>query len=728
MAESFFWKEVENLKCPPISRCPFSGDKGSVQVFADKLVGMETFLLRDPYLKFEQSVLTRVLYKLSASLRRNKHYQYLKMVEKTLCKLARLELVTAVSHVSSCCPSCKDGSAGGAAVLMPSRQLVEFLLVKLLGAAELTKRTISLCAEAFILIAQQITRSLFLAANCTLLSITSRLWALLKSLQEQLQEWYSFIRPWVDKLQGTQVQWLPEGVELPLDLGEWLAPEEDTTQQQSRMQTSLSSINPKALGFLDHLFTSPVPSPDDRDCPTDPNSSTTDTSATEKPVSFKKSKVTPVAQSTPAYGSPFLTEEGLPNDVEMDLGEPVWSDVSSIRNRSSRHMQEDIVVPPTKLNFGEDSGENDSREESSKSAGKRKKQTKKEADAKMDNLEDVTHPAKKRKRDRDTKEMKEDKAMEFVQNLVKGKKRNAKEGNIQETQCKKSKSKSREEVENTQKERTLYFPTEEDTPSKKKRNKKTKAKVSTKDDETDSHKPLNKQDDLRVETCKRKQLDKDIEISSTSRGKECMVNSSSTFEDLSKCCELMSKKVQEEDAVAKLQKLSLKIKKCAKMESKGKMVKFDLKHMKSKVLRLAQTVGQLEQSTPVEKSEKEVRHLQAVGFKDSSGLMKKGQDTTFSNITENAKGTTAFLSPENANTSPVVPSKPIQVTPELSLDKKQDVKVKKKKKRAGKGGVKKEKKAEDNLFAKDDVLLNKKKKACSLNDIDEIDDIFRGLD
>ncbi|CAH1263787.1 NEPRO [Branchiostoma lanceolatum] len=727
MAESFFWKEVENLKCPPISRCPFSGDKGSVHVFADKVVGMETFLLRDPYLKFEQSVLTRVLYKLSASLRRNKHYQYLKMVEKTLCKLARLELVTAVSHVSSCCPSYKDGSTGGAAVLMPSRQLVEFLLVKLLGAAELTKRTISLCAEAFVLIAQQITRSLFLAANCTLLSITSRLWALLKSFQEQLKEWYSFIRPWVDRLQGTQVQWLPEGVKLPLDLGEWFSPEEDTTQQQSRMQTSLSSISPKALGFLDHLFTSPVPSPDDRDCPTDLDaSSTIDASTTEKPVSFKKSKVTPVAQSTPVYGSPFLTEEGLSNDLEMDLGEPVWSDISSIRNRSSRHMQENIVVPPTKLNFGEDRGESDSHVESSKSARKRKKQTKKEADAKVENLEDVSRPAKKRKSDRDTKEKREDETMEFVQNLVEGKKRKAKDGNIQETQCKKSKSQSREEVENTQKERTLYFPTEEDTPSKKKRNKKTKAKVSTKDVETDSHKPLNKQDHFRTETCEGKHLDKDVEVSGTAsieRGKECMVNSSSTFEDLSKCCQLMSEKVQEEEAKAKLQKLSLKIKKCAKMESKGKMMKFDLKHMKSKVLRLAQTMGQLEQSTPIERSEKEVRNLQAIDFKDSSGLMKKGQDTTFSTITRNAKGTTAILSPENANISPAIHNKATKVTPELSTDKKQDVIVKKKKK-AGKGTVKKEKKAETNLFAKDDVLLNKKK-ACSL---DEIDDIFRGLD
>ncbi|XP_035680284.1 uncharacterized protein LOC118418459 isoform X1 [Branchiostoma floridae] len=702
MAESFFWKEVETRQCPPISRCPFSGDKGSLKVFRDKVVGMETFLQTDPYLKFEQSVLTRVLYKLSASLRRNKHYQYLKMVEKSLCKLARQELVRAVSHVSCCCPSSKDGSAGGAAALIPSRQLVEFLLVKLLGAAELTKRTISLCAEAFILIAQQITRSLFLAANCTLLSITSRLWALLKSFQEKLHEWYSFIRPWVDMLQGTQVQWLPEGAKLPLDIGEWLAPE-DTTQQQSRMQTSLSSVSPKTLGFLDHLFTSPVPSPDDRHHPSNTDATPgIGTSTTDKPVPVKKSKVAPVAQSTPMYSSPFLhAEEGIHNDLDMDLGEPVWSSIRN--NRSSRHTQENIVVQPSKLNFGE---EDDSQVESSKSVRKRKSRTKKEAE--LENQEDIPHPTKKRKKD--TKEMKEDETKELVQNLVKGKKRKAKVDNMQETQCKKSKPQSTEDVENTQKERTLHLSIEEHTQSKKKGKKKTTTKVTG--DKKDSHQP----NDFRTETCKANQ---DVEnpggIASIEKGNECMVNASKTFTDLLKCCQLIGEKVQEEAAEAKLQKLTLKIKRCANMESQGKMVKFDLNDVKSKVLRLAQTVSQYEQSG-IERSGKDVRNLKATDFKDNTGVMKKGQDT----IKESPKCTTIVLSPENARMSTVVPSN-IQVIPELPSEKKRDDIVKKKKKRTGKGRVKKEK----NLFVKNDALL---KKTFSLKDTDEIDDIFSGLD
>eukprot|EP00058_Branchiostoma_floridae_P028005 XP_002613496.1 hypothetical protein BRAFLDRAFT_119836 [Branchiostoma floridae] len=635
---------------------------------------METFLLTDPYLKFEQSVLTRVLYKLSASLRRNKHYQYLKMVEKSLCKLARLELVRAVSHVSSCCPSSKDGSAGGAAALMPSRQLVEFLLVKLLGAAELTKRTISLCAEAFM--------------------------ALLKSFQEKLQEWYSFIRPWVDMLQGTQ---LPEGTKLPLDIGEWFAPE-DTTQQQSRMQTSVSSVSPKTLGFLDHLFTSPVPSPDDRHHPSDTDATPgVGTSTTNKPVSVKKSKVAPVAQSTPVYSSPFLhAEEGIHNNLDMDIGEPVWSSIRN--NRSSRHTQENIVVQPSKLNFGE---EDDSQVESSKSVRKRKSRAKKEAE--LENQEDIPHPTKKRKRD--TKETKEDETKELVQNLVKGKKRKAKVDNMQETHCKKSKPQSTEDVENTQKERTLHLSIEEHTQSKKKMKKKTTTKVTG--DKKDSHQP----NDFRTETCKANQ---DVEnpggTASIEKGNEWMVNTSKTFADLLKCCQMIGEKVQEEAAEAKLQKLSLKIKRCAKMENKGKMVKFYFNHVKSKVLRLAQTVGQYEQ-TAIERSGKDVRNLKATDFKDNTGVMKKGQDT----IKESPKCTTIVLSPENARMSTVVPSKPIQVIPELPSDKKQDDIVKKKKKRAGKGSVRKEKK----LFVKNDALL---KKTFSLKDTDEIDDIFSGLD
>ncbi|KAI8515017.1 hypothetical protein Bbelb_076080 [Branchiostoma belcheri] len=568
MAESFFWKDVESLQCPPISRCPFSGDKGSVSVLTDQVVSMEMFLLKDPYLKFEESVLTRVLYKLSASLRRNKHYQYLKMIEKSLRKLSRLDLVTAFSHVTRCCPSSKNDSTGGAAVLLPSRQLLEFLLVKLLGAAELTSQTVSLCAEAFILTAQQITKSLFLAANCTLLSITSRLWALLKGFQEKLQQWYSFLRPWVDKLQGTQVQWLPGGIKLPLDLEEWIAPEEDTTQQQSRMQTSLNSVNPGTRGFLDHLFTSPIPSPDDGDHDA---SLSVHATATEKIVSVKKRKIPPVAQSTPVYNSPFLHPgEGLPDNLDMDLGEPVWSDISSIRNRLSSHVQGDIVVQPTKLTFGEDRREGDSHAESSKSARKRKRQQSNKQ-AETENLEDVTHPAKRRKEDRDTKK---DETKETVQNLAKGKKRKAKSGNVQETQCEKSKSQPME-VENTQKETTLHLPVEEDTPSETRRKKKMKAKV-TKEDKGDSHKPLYKPDEFRTQSFQRKHLDKDVEnpvVVSIGKGKEWMLNAStcSTFEELYQCCQLIGEKVQEDTAAeAKLQKLTSKIKRCAKMESKGK--------------------------------------------------------------------------------------------------------------------------------------------------------------
>ncbi|XP_019638137.1 PREDICTED: uncharacterized protein LOC109480382 [Branchiostoma belcheri] len=724
MAESFFWNDVESLQCPPISRCPFSGDKGSVAVLTDQVVSMEMFLLKDPYLKFEESVLTRVLYKLSASLRRNKHYQYLKMIEKSLRKLSRLDLVTAFSHVTRCCPSSKDDSTGGAAVLLPSRQLLEFLLVKLLGAAEITSQTVSLCAEAFILTAQQITKSLFLAANCTLLSITSRLWALLKSFQEKLQQWYSFLRPWVDKLQGTQVQWLPGGVKLPLDLGEWIVPEEDTTQQQSRMQTSLSSVSPGVLGLLDHLFTSPVPSPDDRDRTTDPDASlNVDTTVTEKPVCVKKRRIPPVAQSTPVYNSPFLHPgEGFPSDLDMDLGEPVWSDISSIRNRLSSHVQEN-VVQPTKLTFGEDRGEGDLNAESTKSASKRKRQqTKKQAEG--ENLEDITHPAKRRKKDRATKE---DETKETVQNPAKGKKRKAKSGYIQETQCEESKSQSTEEVEDTRKERTLHLPMEDDTPSKKKRKKKTKAKV-TKDDQEDSRKPLNKEDDFRTETCKGKHLDIVVEnpsAASTGKEQEFMVNASSTFEELYKCCQSIGEKVQEGAAEAKLQKLASKIKRCAKMESKGNMkVKFDLKLMKSKLLRLAQTMGKLEQSTLIQGSKKEVRNLKPADFKS---LVKKRQDTTFDTGTESAKSTSTILSLDNVSMPPVVRKKSKQVSSKLLhvSDKKQDATVKKKKKSAEKGRVKKKKKSGANVLVKDDVLL---KTSCSLNDTDEIDDIFRGLD
>ncbi|XP_078674126.1 uncharacterized protein LOC144912572 [Branchiostoma floridae x Branchiostoma belcheri] len=728
MAESFFWNDVESLQCPPISRCPFSGDKGSVAVLTDQVVSMEMFLLKDPYLKFEESVLTRVLYKLSASLRRNKHYQYLKMIEKSLRKLSRLDLVTAFSHVTRCCPSSKDDSTGGAAVLLPSRQLVEFLLVKLLGAAELTSQTVSLCAEAFILTAQQITKSLFLAANCTLLSITSRLWALLKGFQEKLQQWYSFLRPWVDKLQGTLVQWLPGGIKLPLDLGEWIAPEEDTTQQQLKMQTSLGSVSPGTRGFLDHLFTSPVPSPDDRDRTTDPDASlNVDTTVTEKPVSVKKNRTPPVAQSTPVYNSPFLHPgERLPNDLDMDLGEPVWSGISSIRNRLSSHVQEN-VVQPTKLTFGEDRAEGttcNSHAESTKSARKRKRQhTKKQEE--IENQEDITHSAKRRKDDRGTKE---DETKETVQNLAKGKKKKAKSGNIQETQCQKSKSQLTEEVEDTHhKERTLHLPMEEDTCTLSKKKRKRKAKL-TKDDKNDSDKKPSKADDFRTETCEGKHLDIVVQnpsVASIGKEQEFMVNTSSTFEELYKCCQSIGEKVQEDTAEAKLQKLASKIKRCAKMESKGnKKVKFDLKLMKSKVLRLAQTMGKLEQSTLIQGPEKEVRNLKMADFKS---LTKKRQDTPYDTSTESAKSTSTILSLDNVSIPPVVHKKPKQVSSKLLhvSDKKQEATVKKKKKSAEKGRVKKKKKSEANLLVKDDVLL---KTSCSLNDTDEIDDIFRGLD
>ena len=156
----------------------------------------------------ELAILAQFLYKNHNRFRNDKCQRFLKMIQKSASRfLGELDLDKLVSKFNDVLPIPMDINNKDK-LYLPTRQMLEFLLVRLYGGANLLWKLIVYCQNAGELCVQRIKLGHFWNIGLNNLSCVSRLWTLSISMLVLVEKAYKCFLLLLPILPVSQVQWL----------------------------------------------------------------------------------------------------------------------------------------------------------------------------------------------------------------------------------------------------------------------------------------------------------------------------------------------------------------------------------------------------------------------------------------------------------------------------------------------------------------------------------------
>ncbi|XP_008298377.1 nucleolus and neural progenitor protein [Stegastes partitus] len=227
------------MAAPPWNRVniPFPSVVSSVRVRFTSAIGanVQTLLaanqkvlqlIHSDILQTEIRVLYEVLHILNNSYRGNKTFKGLQQVEQCVNRLKNMKLDVALQDLADLCPSrihrklsIKSGECD-----VPSQPMLEWVCLKVLGAAQLMSCTLSRCSRAFLLTKQQMKWEEFLVLNVVLTSMLSRFWVIFRGLLVSLSNLYQQVLELLRDVADAQPMPFLTDFSLPVDMVQFLAP------------------------------------------------------------------------------------------------------------------------------------------------------------------------------------------------------------------------------------------------------------------------------------------------------------------------------------------------------------------------------------------------------------------------------------------------------------------------------------------------------------------------
>ncbi|XP_078117683.1 nucleolus and neural progenitor protein isoform X1 [Sander vitreus] len=201
-------------------------------------------LIRSEILQTEVRVLYELLYFLNNSSRGNKTFKGLKQVEQCINRLKSMKLDVALQELTDLCPkriqrglSIKAGECD-----VPSQPMLEWLCLKVLGAAQLMSCTLNRCSRAFTLSKQQMKWEEFIILNMVITSMVSRLWVIVRGILVSLSTLYQQLLELLREVANAQPMPFLTDFSLPADMAQFLAPSD------ARLLTKKPARGPLAKG------------------------------------------------------------------------------------------------------------------------------------------------------------------------------------------------------------------------------------------------------------------------------------------------------------------------------------------------------------------------------------------------------------------------------------------------------------------------------------------------
>lgn len=165
----------------------------------------------------EGAILSRLLYKFDKKFRNDIGYRSFKKVNVALRRYLSLNLLNTVDTFRSVLPQ-----PGEALPRLPTRQMLQHVLVRLITFAKVMQRTCVCSRRAGVLYLDRVRRGEGHWMSLVPYAALSRLANVTSLLLTHACTWYNNLHPFLDKLQPRGLPFLPENYQLPENLSEWL--------------------------------------------------------------------------------------------------------------------------------------------------------------------------------------------------------------------------------------------------------------------------------------------------------------------------------------------------------------------------------------------------------------------------------------------------------------------------------------------------------------------------
>ncbi|KAM4609406.1 nucleolus and neural progenitor protein-like [Polymixia lowei] len=183
-------------------------------------------LLQSKVLQTEIRILYELLYVLHNNYGKNKTYRVLKQVEQCVNRIKEMKLAVALQDLKHLCPTRVQRAlsleAGNCEV--PSQPMLEWLCLKVLGAAQLMSCAMNHCSRGFIFAKQQLKLEEFIVLNVVFVGMLSRLWVFFRGVLANLAPLYQQILVLLREVSEAQPMPFLTAFSLPEDIVNFLGP------------------------------------------------------------------------------------------------------------------------------------------------------------------------------------------------------------------------------------------------------------------------------------------------------------------------------------------------------------------------------------------------------------------------------------------------------------------------------------------------------------------------
>ncbi|XP_017878078.1 uncharacterized protein LOC108623790 [Ceratina calcarata] len=210
------WNRVQ-LERPPNATCRVARQKFDITKFNASIDQALKDLTSQELFHKEAAILSRLIYRMKIKFRNDKALKSMCKLNKALLKYLSLCLEKEYKNLKNYV------EVDEKFVTLPSRQMVEFVLVKTQGFAKLMLRVEEVSKYSAYYLKCRINLGHAWSMALVAYSVVSRIWLLSRYLVSRSCTWYNDLYPHLKLLKVSGLPWLPADHELTSDLKSWLA-------------------------------------------------------------------------------------------------------------------------------------------------------------------------------------------------------------------------------------------------------------------------------------------------------------------------------------------------------------------------------------------------------------------------------------------------------------------------------------------------------------------------
>lgn len=191
-------------------------------------------------LRVESLVLCRCIYRMNLQFRNDKGFKYMQKTNSLLKKVLNFDILSDFNYFYCSVPQKYDKD-----MYMPTRQMLEYLLVRLQGYSQLASRVCESAQTTVEFMRGRLILGHLWVTAAVNLSLASRIWQLCKDLTENCCVLFDDLLPLRENLIPIGGEWLEKGYEFPVELKVWLDMDwlKDQSDVVSHVQLELPIFN-----------------------------------------------------------------------------------------------------------------------------------------------------------------------------------------------------------------------------------------------------------------------------------------------------------------------------------------------------------------------------------------------------------------------------------------------------------------------------------------------------